>query len=112
MLDEAPHVWEMLLATGDKRGVQVLLSSHEVRVLCGGNQGCTMSWSVVTACGINPLMQNQHGVFDLNLDPEKYFGLDIQSLRAVMGSKKSPIRKVYTNRQPILVPMDDTPEHV
>ena len=112
VLDEAPHVWDMLLATGDKRGVQDMLSSQEVLVLCGGNQGGTMSGSVVTSCGINPLMQNQHGVFDLNHDPEKYFGLDTESLRTVMGSKKSPIRKVYTNRQPILVPMDDTPEHV
>ena len=112
VLAEAPHVWDMLLATGDKKGVQGMMSSQEVLVLCGGSQGGLMSANMVTSCGINPLMQNQHGVFDLSYDPEKYLGLDTESLRTVMGSRKSPIRKVYTNRQPILVPMDDTPEHL
>ena len=112
VLDEAPHVWDMLLATGDKKSVQDMLSSQEVIVLCSGSQGGTMSGNVITSCGINPLMQNQHGVFDLNYDPEKFFELDTESLRTLMSSKKSPIRKVYTNRQPILVPMDDTPEHL
>lgn len=112
VLDEAPHVWDMLLATSDKKSVHEMLSSQEVLVLCGGNHGGAMSSNMVTACGINPLLQNQCGLFDLSHDPEKYFRLDTDSLRAVMGSRKSPIRKVYTNRQPILVPMDDTPEHL
>ncbi len=113
VLDEAPHVWDMLLATTSKKSVQEMIASHDVLMLCGGGRGGgVMSSTVVTACGINPLLQNQHGVFDLNHDPANYIDLTVEELRKEIAGNESPIQMVYTNRQPILIPVDDTPGHL
>ena len=113
VLDEAPHVWDMLLATTSKKSVQEIIGSHAVLMLCGGARGGgVMSSTAVTACGINPFLQNQHGVFDLNYDPVKYIDLTVEELRQEIAGNESPIQMLYTNRQPILVPIEDTPGHL
>lgn len=109
VLEEAPHVWDMMLTTSLKREVLQLLNDQSILILCGPQNG---GWSKpVTSCGQHPDQDNQQLVFDLNQDPSQYLSMSLEELSKKIRGKNSPIRKIAANKQPILLSLDDAPDH-
>jgi exodeoxyribonuclease-1 len=110
VLDEAPHVWDMMLMTSLKRETLQLLEHQKILILCGPQNG---GWSKpVTACGRHPEQDNQQLVFDLSQDPTQYSSMESDKLAKKIRGKNTPIRKVAANKQPILLSLEDAPEHI
>jgi exodeoxyribonuclease-1 len=110
VLEEAPHVWDMMLMTSLKRETLQLLEHQKILILCGPQNG---GWSKpVTACGRHPEQDNQQLVFDLSQDPIQYSSMESDKLAKKIRGKNTPIRKVAANKQPILLSLEDAPEHI
>jgi exodeoxyribonuclease I len=110
VLEEAPHVWDMMLLMSLKRETLQLLSQENLLILCGPQNG---GWSKpVTTCGRHPEQDNQQLVFDLSQDPAHYSSLSSDELAKKIRGKNTPIQKVAANKQPILLSLEDAPEHI
>ena len=109
VLEEAPHVWDMMLTTSLKRETLQLLNDQNILILCGPQNG---GWSKpVTACGRHPSQDNQQLVFDLSQDPAQYLSMNLDEFSKKIRGKNSPVRKIAANKQPILLSLDDAPDH-
>ena len=109
--DRARDVWQAMNRASTKDGVKEYVANQSMFSLTERYFGRTSSW-LVTPCGQNPRDDSQLAVFDLYHDPENFRSLSAEELVSVLDAQPKVIRPLRANRQPIMMPADNTPENV
>lgn len=106
--DRAPAVWSAMMQRTRKQDVSELLFGEQSLCLTEFYGARPFSW-YVTQCGVNPGYDAEHAIFDLEHDPEDYFGLKTEELIDALKKRHKVIRVVRANAQPILMTPDLVP---
>jgi exodeoxyribonuclease I len=106
--DREPDGWQWMLRLGTKNGVNAALRS-EVMCLTDWYFGTPYSF-VVTEVGRGA--SSEIAVFDLAHDPCRYLDLPPLSLAPHISGKVKVIRRVRSNSQPMLFPLELAPDDV
>ena len=109
--DRAPEIWQAMDGATAKNAVKTYVKAQSMFSLTERYFGRTYSW-LVTFCGENPNYDGQLAVFDLYYDPDEYRSLPTEDLIGVLNRSPKVIRSLRANSQPIMMPVDMTPENV
>jgi exodeoxyribonuclease-1 len=107
---EGDH-WSNLIRFSQKAAVQDFIQEEYIYLLSDSFFGKTYSWPVVTL-GANPDYGAESLVFNLTVDPDDLVGLSDGALSARLAVTPKPVRGLRTNAIPIVLAMDDVPEHI
>lgn len=108
--ERSPKVWETMLRNATKPGVEEALKPIES---CFSDVWFGKPYNfVVTEAGRNADRDGEIGLFDLAFDPKEFLGLSEEKLAEYIGGKVKVIRRMRTNGQPMLFPIEAMPSDV
>lgn len=111
----APDLWKQLMSLTTKKGIEDFLKNNETFSHTEYSYG-KFKTRMFTDVVSNPEYTTEHVLFDLSHDPEKYLDMSVDELADVMkksGQKDwGPFKLFRANVQPVVRPMDDTPDRL
>lgn len=107
----SPRLWGQLLANSRKSNVLQLIEDHAVLVLSETYLGRAFNFAVASIAA-NSGNSSEWGFFDLQFDPASYVDATDDVIAAAITGTRKAIRRVATNSQPGLLPVEFCPEDV
>lgn len=108
--ERSPTVWDRMLRNATKPGVEEALKP---RVTCFSDQWFGNPYTfVVTEAGRNAAYDGEIGLFDLAFEPKEIIGLSEEKLVEYVRGKVKVIRRIRTNAQPMLFPIEAIPKDI
>lgn len=101
--------WSNLMRFSNKRAATDFIESEEVVILTEAHFGKANRYAL-KPLGTHPQINSEYYCLDLSKDPEGFHGLNREQLLQAFDRTPKPIRRIRTNRSPVLTPSDELEE--
>lgn len=104
--ETAREHWSNLMRFANKNAANDFVASERVVVLTEAHFGRAGRYALAPL-GTHPEITSEHYCFDLGHDPSTFAHLNADQLAAAIQRSPKPIRRIRTNRSPVLMSGDD-----